>query len=255
MRRAKADLQTPCPPTQYCSFPLLTVSTPFRLTGSGPAEKIRLIMLLWKPRAHDYRRLINFVNEPLDQNDWGARLKLADLWQAPDLPADANTWEQALNELRSPDWPLPTIWGSVADFAAAQALRQSLRKRLTTIADSRSAGESPERAWTARVFASGKVEFDDAADGLDYIAESLRREMKKGAHQYKGKRGRRWAMAALHLSTCNCGCGKFFLWEGNGIRRRRKFLNDEHRMKFHNARNVEEKKQLARRRRKEGRYQ
>ncbi len=211
--------------------------------------------MLLIPRPHDFRRLVNFANERLNRNDWEARLKLVDLWQFPDLPADANTWEEALNELQSPDWPLPKICGKAADFTSARELRRSLSNRLRRIAELKITGKNLDKAWTARVFASGRVEFDDAADGLDYLAESLRREIERGAYQYKGRRGRRWTVPALRLSICACGCREFFLWEGNGTRKRRKFLSDEHRMKFHNARNVEKKRQLARRRRGEGRYQ
>lgn len=208
-------------------------------------------MIYPKPRPHQYRNLIQFVNEALGQRDWRVSLILADLWQAPDLP-DAVTREENVRELQKPEWKVPTIRGKPATFAAAQALRRDLRTRLEAIAGSKTFRNNSRNGWPVRVFASGELAFDDVAYGLEYLAESLRHEITRGAYQFRGARGRQWAMAKLHLSVCGCGCGKFFLWEGNGTRRRRKYLDDKHRMDFHNARNVERKKQFARQHRSAG---
>lgn len=199
-----------------------------------------------------YDRLIDFVNDPLDKRDWQARLKLADLWQAPDLPGDAYTWEELVSELQKPQWKLPTIHREIPDYAAAQRLRRFLRKRLEDILSSKSRKAKREKSRNAKVYASGALAFYDAAEGLEFLADVLEREVNRGAYQYRGRRGRRSMVPALHLSLCACGCRKFFLWEGNGAVKERKFFDDKHRMDFHNARNGPKKKQHARQQRSEG---
>lgn len=230
--------------------------------------------LHWRRQLWDFRHLINFVNQSLDKDDWEAKLKLADLWQAPDLPANANTWDEALSELQKPTWKLPTVHGKVPDFSKALRLQEDLRKRLEHLAKSKpvrieveknplgrsgrwgylhpvNSLDSADKGRLATVYPSGGVEFDDAADGLEFLVDALQHELDSGAYQYRGMRGRRWTIRPLRLSICECGCGTFFLWEGNGIRRRRKYVDDKHRMDFHNARNVEKKKLLACQRRAE----
>lgn len=200
-----------------------------------------------------YDRLIDFVNEPLDKKDWQARVKLADLWQAPELPSDTYyTWEELVSELQKPQWKLPMIRGEVPDYGAAQELRRFLRKRLEDILNSKPRKPNAEKSRDARVYASGALAFYDAAEGLEFLTDVLECEVNRGAYQYRGRRGRGSMVPALHVSLCGCGCGKFFLWEGNGTRKQRKYLDDKHRMNFHNARNVEKKKQYARQRRSEG---
>lgn len=200
-----------------------------------------------------YDRLIDFVNEPLDKRDWRARLKLADLWQAPELPADTyGTWEELVSELQKSQWKLPTIHGEVPDYEAARKLHRFLRRRLADISSSKLRKSNSEEGRDAKVYASGALAFYDAAEGLEFLSEVLEREVNRGTYQHLGRRGRRSMVPALHLSLCACGCGNFFLWEGKGAVKRKKFLDDKHRMDFHNARNVEKKKQQTRQRRSEG---
>jgi len=118
--------------------------------------------------------------------------------------------------------------------------------------------------------------FHDAGEALGFLTEALECEIKwcmeAAVRRDKGQRDRlktresfpgdvpeyrRKIIVLLHLALCECGCQRFFLWEGNWHQRERKYLNDKHRMDFHNSRNVirKKKKHLASQRRSEGRYQ
>ena len=208
---------------------------------------------------YDYQPLLKFVNEPLTPKDWMARVRELEDWQLE--------WELGLDSCGSPS-STPSINGFRATMKRAQQLQTWLRKQLTGLArlcrdrqrllrESEPPVRGGDRAWTWRralVLPTMQMFFKDAGEGLKFFVEKLEFEIKQraGAARTKNKYRRRSLNTQLHLSLCGCGCGQFFLWEGNWYQKKRKFLNDKHRMDFHNRRNVERKKKLARRRRKEG---
>lgn len=218
-------------------------------------------------RFHAYEPLLAFANEPLTRQNWETRLKDLDEWQLFNIGIDAENDSTAL----------PRIDGSVPNLDRALKLRNCLREELERLASLSSnqselgaEDETTKMTWRrALVLPSGERFFEDAGHLLNFLAEALEYEIRNrkeakalvglsyqvGTRRFlrRGRRsGRQWSAPQLHLQTCKCGCGTFFLWEGDWNRKERKFVNDEHRMKFHNGRNVERKRILARERRGQG---
>ena len=205
------------------------------------------------PRFYSYQALLGFVNEPLTAENWRARLQEVEAWQLE--------WELGLESDEDLD-RTPEISGRKATYEGAQELRVSLRRQLTELVqlclhrqrlvrESEEFGRGGRKAWTWRkalVLPTREIFFEDAGEALNFFAEALEYEIKwrvKGARSAPTKGGRQWLNRRLHLSLCACGCGQFFLWEGNWNRRQRKFLDDRHRMGFHNRKNVERKRIFA----------
>jgi hypothetical protein len=217
---------------------------------------------------------VGFVNEPLTHTNWPIMLQEIERWQLGNLGVDTDN-ESSI---------VPPINGSGATYDRALKLQSSLRKDLTSLT---TLCRRPPRffevcegakPWTwrkAQVLPTRQMFFDDAGEALGFLAEALEFEIRwcleaavwsdKGqlsdwvkrqqSFPGNGLEYRRQIKVLLHLAICECGCQRFFLWEGNWRQRERKFLNDKHRMNFHNSRNVTRKKNLARQRRSEGRYQ
>ncbi|MGH9739499.1 MAG: hypothetical protein ACRD4X_13085 [Candidatus Acidiferrales bacterium] len=177
----------------------------------------------------EFRPLLSLVND-LTAENWRQVLKLFDehqLFKIFGWDVDADRRPQRID-------------GTPATYASAESLRRDIRNRLAVIAISRQ--EEP-RHWVWRpalVLPTREIFFEDAGEGFRFLAERLECEV--------GERGSQ----KLHLGQCLCGCEKFFLWEGNWQRKKRLFLDDGHRMRYHNKRNVENKRQFAKKQRDAG---
>lgn len=203
-------------------------------------------MRLLFPRPWSFRYLVDFVNTNLGRNDWRSKLEVANYWQS----SFEDAIDELIEKLKGSRCNL-RVNGRRATLQAAAQLQRELGQRLDEIVR-RVNTKATQDGRVAKVFPSGELEFGDAGEGLKFLADALNYEAGRGTYQNKGRRGRRWTVPALHLSLCSCGCGKFFLWEGKGAVKRKKFLDDKHRMSFHNTRNGPRKKQHARQRRSEG---
>ena len=205
----------------------------------------------------EYKPLLRFVNEPVTSENWRRKLQEVETWQLE--------WQLGL-EASDEAKKTPSICGVEATYEEAQQLRRSLRKKLSQLAQlcsdqeklARESAYSPyrggEKAWTWRkalVLPTKEICFEDAGEALNFLVESLEYEIKARDRQVRAKgkkkspRQSNVPKVRLHVSLCAHGCDQFFLWEGNGEKKRRKFLNDEHRMAYHNSRNVERKTLLA----------
>ncbi len=233
-----------------------------------------------------YEPLLRFVNQPSTAENWRGRLREAWLWESL---LDLDNDEEIERELMNDSTPAPKIGGLDATYERAEQLRGSLRARLSELVTlgldrGRLSTQSEElergraRAWIPRkasVLPTGQIDFEDVGEKLNFLADGLEYEIlwrvRAGALAHTGRqqrwladqrffrslgsireRERRWLLAQLRLSLCACGCEEFFLWEGDWNRKQRRFLDDRHRMRFHNRRNIERKRLLARERRKQG---
>jgi len=150
----------------------------------------------------------------------------------------------------------PKIGGADATYEKVKNLQHSLTQQLIQLVElcrnqRRLLGECGEfnrgggKAWTWRkalVLPTRQIFFEDAGEALNFLAEDLEYEIKQRVRTVRSadtSRRRRWPETQLHLSLCGCGCKQFFLWEGNWKRKQRKFLNDKHRMDFHNRKNLQ----------------
>jgi len=201
-----------------------------------------------------YSTLLGFVNESLTEDNWKATLQDVEAWQLE--------WELGL-ESSPEDKAVPKIFGVDATYKGARELQASLREQLSQLAGLCLDAQrltSEAKVWTWRkalALPTGELFFEDAGEALSFLVERLEYEIRqraKAAESADSRERRRWVKPRLHLTFCQCGCGKFFLWEGNWNRKQRKFLDNKHRMGFHNPRNVARKRELARRRRSEGKY-
>lgn len=209
---------------------------------------------------YDHGPLLRFLNESLSVGNWQKQLQDVEAWQLEWwLGLDADKEE------------CPKINGVPATLEAARELQASLRRELTELAhvcldrqrlakeaEAVDYGRGGSRVWTwrkASVLPTRQLFFEDAGEALNFLAEELEYKIKKRFKASNGprrKRDREWTSRPLHLALCACGCEQFFLWVGNWRQKRRKYLDDTHRMRFHNARNVEQKRLLARRQRVQG---
>jgi len=163
----------------------------------------------------------------------------------------------------------PKIGGSCASYQRARKLQASIGEQLDSLTrlcsdqgrlarESNHFGRGADKAWTWRralVLPTRQLFFEDAGEALNFLAEALELDIKqrvKAMQEACAKWGSRWFKPCLHLSRCACGCGKLFLWEGNWRQKQRKFIDDKHRMDFHNRHNVLRKKILAAERRRQG---
>lgn len=208
----------------------------------------------------EYQPLLNFVNESLTRDNWENRLTDVEAWQLE--------WTLGLEAVKGAT--APKIDGRTPNLERSRALQASLRKQLTSLAElcrdrkqlslesvNASAGvRGKNKAWSwrkAQVLPTRQLFFEDAGQALGFLVEDLEYQLKIRAEKIiSSEKFSRHLKMLLHVAQCECGCKSFFLWEGNGTRKRRKYLDDKHRMDFHNARNVELKKRLARRRRSQG---
>lgn len=203
-------------------------------------------------RFFEYKPLLDFVNKSLTRDTWQTSLQDLCARQLADAGFDPS------NELG----PLPMIDGSKASMHNAFKLQESMRMELASLAEPRGDESGPEREgdgskrsmWRkAEVLPTGEMFFEDAGENLRFLAEKLAYEIKTQQLPPLGAEdSRRRKRVQLHLTLCNCGCGTFFLWEGNWNRKVRKFLGRNHRMRFHNSRNVEKKRDFARQQRAQG---
>ncbi len=205
----------------------------------------------------NYKPLLSFVNEPLTRQNWREKLHEVESWQLE--------WKLGL-EASERMRKTPKIGGAVASYERARKLQVSIREQLNSLtrlcSDLRRLGRESEdfgrgggKAWTWRkalVLPTREMFFQDAGEALNFLAEALELEIKQRVKPTHAKRDSKWLKPCLHLSLCKCGCGKFFLWEGNWRRKQRKFLDNKHRMNFHNRRNVRRKQGLAAERRRQG---
>lgn len=222
-------------------------------------------MKITSPQLYGYRPLLRFVNEPLTPDDWRRRLHEVEIWQCEfDLGLEAGS------EPKKP----PLICGSEGTHEKAQQLQRSLRKKLDQLTRlcsdrQRLARESEslpdrgaKRGWTwrkAQVLPTRELFFDDAGEALNFLVEGLEYEIKQRDRTLRDTPKRRRLLeinvpnVRLNLGMCSCGCRQFFLWEGIWEHKQRKFLDDSHRMDFHNRKNVKAKRDFARKCRSEGR--
>lgn len=186
----------------------------------------------WIIRENEYKPLFMLANE-LAKSNWKETLTFLSASQLFDiLGFDAHGGS-----------PLPKIDGEKANFARARALQSDIRNRLKAIANLSAASESnaPVSTWCkALILPTGEKFFEDAGEGFRFLAERLEYEV------------RRDDSPKLHLRLCDCGCDKFFTWAGDWARKQRRFLNEEHRMRYHNQQNLENKRLFAKRKRAEG---
>jgi hypothetical protein len=136
-----------------------------------------------------------------------------------------------------------------------------MRNELSRLA-ARNCGESKQVTRTdtpklgtwrnALVLPTGERFIEDYGERFGFLVEALEHELRRSAGNIRLPHGVAEDQRRLHLSICSCGCGTFFLWEGNWNRKQRKFYDDHHRMNYHNRRNVNKKRELARRQREQG---
>ncbi len=208
----------------------------------------------------NYKPLLSFVNEPLTRRNWREKLH----------EVESNQLEGKLGlEASEPVKNTPKIGGAVGSYQRARKLQASIREQLNSLTrlcsdprrlgrESEDFGRGGDQAWTWRkalVLPTREMFFEDAGEALNFLAEELELDIKQRVKATQGthtKRDSKGLTPCLHLSFCKCGCGKFFLWEGNWRRKQRKFLDNKHRMDFHNRRNVKRKRRLAVERRRQG---
>lgn len=226
-------------------------------------EELRASKLI---REWEYKPLLRFVNEPLTPETWQQRLREVEAWQLE--------WQLGL-EADDGAAETPPICGVEATYGRAQELRLSLREKLNQLVhlcsnQQKLAHESAhfpyrgdQRTWTWRkalVLPTKETFFEDAGEALNFLTERLEYEIKARDRQVRAKGKKKSYRQSdvprvrLHVSLCACvKCGQFFLWEGNWEKKQRKYLDEKHRMDFHNPQNVEKKKLYARKYRSEGR--
>jgi hypothetical protein len=206
-------------------------------------------------RIGAYQPLLEFANETLTKENWKAILQRLDQWELSWWAAIDSGEEMA---------GIGKINGSTATFERALELRERMRNELSRLAarccdeSRRVRGTDTRKAWTWRkalVLPTGERFMEDYGERFGFLVEALEHELGGSADDVRLPDGVAENHQRLHLSLCRCGCGTFFLWEGNWNRKQRKFLNDQDRMKFHNRQNVERKRDLARQKRAEGKYQ
>lgn len=203
-------------------------------------------------RICTYQPLLRLVNETLTKENWKTTLQELDQWEL--------SWEAGIDSEEQVG-RIGKINGSTATFERALELRKHIRNELSRLAACccdelrRRRGTDTPKALTWRkalVLPTGERFIEDYAERFGFLAEALEHELG----QSTGRVGLLDGVAAnhrrLHLSICGCHCGTFFLWEGNWNRKQRKFLNDHHRMDYHNRRNVERKRIFASEHRKQG---
>jgi hypothetical protein len=173
----------------------------------------------------EFQPLLSFVNDLTSEN-WRQALTSFDEQQL----FEAFGWDVGSEHL-------PTVNGSPATYRSAKSLQKDIRDRLVAL--TKSEKQQPGHwSWRrALVLPTRQIYFEDAGEGFRFLAERLAYEISE------------CGSPKLHLGQCRCGCQTFFLWEGNWQRKKRLFLDNKHRMRYHNERNVENKRQFAWKRR------
>lgn len=177
----------------------------------------------------EFQPLLSLAND-LTHENWSQMLTLFDEGQLFEI----------FGRDMDADNCLQRIDGSPATYASVERVQKHIRDRLTALAISDPSQPAPWKWRRALASPTRQVFFEDAGEGFRFLAERLAYEVGEGGSR------------KLHLGHCRCGCEKFFLWEGNWPRKKRLFLDNEHRMRYHNKRNVENKRQFARKKRDSG---
>lgn len=212
-------------------------------------------------RFSEFQTLLALANENLTRDNWEQLLYSFDDWQLGEIGLDAGE--------RSGE--RPKIDGQEATLTRTLKLREEVRAGLLEVVKLCACGAGPSdrsrsgKAWTWRkalVYPTGERFFQDSGEGFRFLLERLEYKVVRSAlATAPGEASPLFGPAKwddedlrprLHLAACACGCGEFFLWEGNWRRKQRRFLNDEHRMKYHNQRNTQTKRNPASRERANG---
>jgi hypothetical protein len=202
-------------------------------------------------RDGTYRPLLLFVNETLTKEQWKKALQQLDLWELSEVGVESEGNVARIGKIN----------GSIATFASTLDLQRRMRNELSRLAalccsQSRWAqkpGTAIGSTWRkALVLPTGERFIEDYGERLGFLAEALEHELEQSWRTVRLPDGVPGDSRRLHLHVCTCGCQTLFTWEGNWSRKQRKFLNDQHRMHYHNTRNIERKRDLARKKRKEG---
>jgi len=202
-------------------------------------------------RIGAFQPLLEFANDTLTKENWKAALQRLDQREL--------SWEAGIDSEEEVG-PAGKINGYRATFKRALELREHVRNELSRLArccdESKGvSGTDTPKTWTWRkalVLPTGERFIEDYAERFGFLVEALEHELGQAMVHVGLPDGLAANQRQLHLSICGCGCGTFFLWEGNWNRKQRKFLNDQHRMKYHNQHNVERKRTFARERRDQG---
>lgn len=212
-------------------------------------------------RFYEFQPLLALANENLTEHNWQQMLRNWDDRQLSEIGIDEG---EGSGES-------PKIDGVEATLTRALKLREEVRATLVEVVKfcTRGAGtldrQRRGKAWAWRkalVLPTGERFFDDAGEGFRFLVERLEYKVMRSAFATEPSGHSplfgpaKWddedLRPRLHLAACACGCGEFFLWQGNWRRKQRRFLNDGHRMKYHNQRNTRTKRDLARRERANG---
>jgi len=203
-------------------------------------------------RICTYRPLLRFVNETLTKENWKTTLQELDQWEL--------SWEAGIDSEEEVG-PIGKINGCTSTFDQVLRLRERMRNDLSRLVapgcdESKrvTRTDTPKLGtWRkALVLPTGERFIEDYGERFGFLVEALEHELGRPTGDVGLPDGVAEDRRRLHLSLCRCACGTFFLWEGNWNRKQRKFLNDRHRMNYHNRRNVERKRAFARERRNEG---
>jgi hypothetical protein len=203
-------------------------------------------------RIATYKPLLEFANETLTKENWKAALHGLDEWEL--------SWGAGM-DTEQDTGRIGSINGSTATFDRALGLQEHLRRDLSKLAGHPSddprrvmeTGAAKTLKWRkALVLPTGERFIEDHGERFGFLVEGLEHELGQSAREAGLPGEVSDDRPQLHLGICGCGCGTFFLWDGNWDRKQRKFLNDHHRMNYHNRRNVKQKRELARLKRKQG---